>query len=135
MRLLNNAHTERLHFIYMPSGMLTPGDSQLSQRITGTGASVISSFLLIPAISAADLVAISDRQCTCISPNLSHLLLSCPSASPGQCLLPGDKRGEDCFIIHQHAPDPSALLNLPCPPTWCLTSPCRDRALGLHPKW
>lgn len=74
----------------------------------GTDTSVISSFLLTLAISEADLVTMSDHQCTCITPILTYLLLSCLSGSLGQCLLLGNKRTECYFMIHQHAPDSSA---------------------------
>ena len=75
------------------------------QRVKGTEAIVISSFLLPLAISAADLLSRWAHQFTGRAPTMTHLLLSCPSASPGRCLLSGDKRRES----HQHAPNLSVL--------------------------
>lgn len=100
----------------------------ISARGSQKFASVISSFLLPFAIYEADLAATWENQGTCITPNLTHLLLCCRSAYPGQ-LLSGDKRGK-CFFIHM-AQTPLLLPNPPGPQHDTLSS-SRDRGYTMN---
>lgn len=53
-------------------------------------------------------LAMQHNKGTCVTPNLTHLLPSYCSASPGQCLLSGDKGGRG-VPFYQHVPNLSAL--------------------------
>ena len=91
--------------------MLTPHDGYLCQRTTRTEASVISSFLLTVAISEANLVTISDSQCTCITPNLTHFFLVAPVPVQGNASFQEikERRAVSSFI---HMPQTLLLFQI-----------------------